>query len=168
MNQPLIEAQNVGFAYDSNLVLEGVSFTIEAGEYVGIVGPNGGGKTTLLKILVGLLTPTTGSVLIAGAPPTASKNQSAIGYVPQRISQDQLAFPATVYEVIESGRTVKKGLFGRLGKEDRLAIKQALEIAGITDLQTRLMSSLSGGQRQRVYVARADNLVCFARHRCDF
>jgi zinc transport system ATP-binding protein len=154
-SHPLIEVRDLGFAYEQNLVLENVSFSIDAGEYVGIVGPNGGGKTTLLKILVGLLVPTSGSVLIAGAAPTSTKNQAAIGYVPQRISQDQAAFPATVYEVVESGRTVKKGLFGRFNAQDRHAIDQALEIAGITNLKTRLMSSLSGGQRQRVYVARA-------------
>ncbi len=154
-HQPLIDVQNLGFAYEHNPVLEAVSFTIEAGEYVGIVGPNGGGKTTLLKILVGLLVPTSGTVLIAGAPPTSSKNQAVIGYVPQRISQDQAAFPATVYELIESGRTIKHGLFGTLGQDDRRAITEALEIAGISELKQRLMSSLSGGQRQRVYVARA-------------
>lgn len=153
--KPLIEAHDLSFAYEQNLVLEHVSFAIEAGEYVGIVGPNGGGKTTLLKILVGLLVPTSGRVLIAGAVPTSAENQSAIGYVPQRISQDQAAFPATVYEIVESGRTVKKGVFGRFTRADREAIAKALEVAGITDLKDRLMSGLSGGQRQRVYVARA-------------
>ncbi len=152
---PLIEARDVCFANDHNLVLENVSFSIEAGDYVGIVGPNGGGKTTLLKILVGLLRPTSGEVKIANLAPTVAKNQAVIGYVPQRISQDQAAFPATVTEIVESGRTVKRGIFGRLNVRDQKAIRQALEVAGILDLKDRLMSSLSGGQRQRVYVARA-------------
>ncbi|MBP9762542.1 metal ABC transporter ATP-binding protein [Patescibacteria group bacterium] len=150
---PLIEVKDLGFAYAQNLVLEAVSFVVEKGEYVGIVGPNGGGKTTLLKILVGLLTPTTGEVLIAGKPAVSARAE--IGYVPQRVTQDHLSFPATVYELVESGRTVKKGLFGRLDAKDKEAIRQALKVAGIEELQGRLMSDLSGGQRQRVYVARA-------------
>lgn len=152
---PLIEVQDVSFAYEHQSVLEHVSFTIEPGEYVGIVGPNGGGKTTLLKILVGLLTPTSGSVRMAGISPTSSNQRSLVGYVPQRVSQDQAAFPATVYELVESGRTIKHGLFGRFTETDRQAIDRALEVAGIEDLKDRLMSELSGGQRQRVYVARA-------------
>ncbi len=151
----LIEVQRLNFSYDTHPVLEEVSFLIEAGDYVGIVGPNGGGKTTLLKLLVGLLTPTSGSVVVAGSAPTHRAGRASIGYVPQRVSQDQTAFPATVYELVESGRTVRCGLFGRLGKEDRHAIVRAMEVAGIRDLEHRLLSDLSGGQRQRVYVARA-------------
>lgn len=153
--QPLIEAKDLGFAYADQPVLEHVTFTITSGEYVGIVGPNGGGKTTLLKLLVGLLTPTTGSLRIQGVAPTDTVAQSQIGYVPQRVSQDQVGFPATVKEVVESGRTILKGWFEPFNEKDHLAVAEALKIAGITDLQQRLMSTLSGGQRQRVYVARA-------------
>lgn len=141
----LIEVRDLSFAYDQQVVLEHVSFEVEAGDYVGIVGPNGGGKTTLLKILVGLLEPTAGQVKI----------DSVVGYVPQRVSQDQAAFPATVYELVESGRVIKRGLTGRLTNTDHRAIERALTVAGIRDLKNRLMSELSGGQRQRVYVARA-------------
>lgn len=143
---PLIEVKELGFSYDNNLVLEDVSFTVQKGDYVGLVGPNGGGKTTLLKLLVGLLEPTAGSVLI---------DRSRIGYVPQRIAQDQLSFPATVQEVVESGRTPKKGWWNVLNRADHVMIEKALHVAGIAQLKGRLMSSLSGGQRQRVYVARA-------------
>ncbi len=155
MTMALIEVDDLNFSYENNTVLEAVSFSIEVGEYVGIVGPNGGGKTTLLKILVGLLEPMSGTVKIAGAAPTDRAGQAMIGYVPQRVSQDQAAFPATVYELVESGRTVRCGLFNRMGKTDREAIERALRIAGITNLRDRLVSELSGGQRQRVYVARA-------------
>ncbi len=151
----LIEADDLGFAYADQPVLEHVSFTIAQGEYVGIVGPNGGGKTTLLKLLVGLLTPTTGSLRIEGALPTDAATRAQIGYVPQRVSQDQAGFPATVHEVVQSGRTILKGWFESFGPKDREAIEAALKIAGITHLKDRLMSTLSGGQRQRVYVARA-------------
>lgn len=150
-----IKADRVGFAYDTHPVLEGVSFTVEEGDYVGIVGPNGGGKTTLLKLLVGLLTPTEGKITIAGHAPTERAYRAAIGYVPQRISQDPASFPATVYELVESGRTSRAGLWKRLTNEDRDAVLRALEIAGIANVEEHLVSDLSGGQRQRAYVARA-------------
>lgn len=155
IEQPFIEAKDVSFTYNNNVVLDSVSFTIERGDYVGIIGPNGGGKTTLLKILVGLLEPQSGEVKIDGVPVAESKNKSHIGYVSQRIAQESVSFPATVYEVVESGRVGKKGLFGRLGNEDMENINQALKIARIENLKDKLMGQLSGGQRQRVHVARA-------------
>ncbi len=155
VNNPLIEVKNLNYAYGNNTVLEDVSFSIDVGDYVGIVGPNGGGKSTLLKILVGLLSPQSGIVKIDGVPIEQFKNRSQIGYVPQRIAQDTVNFPATVYEVVESGRIADKGVFGRLADEDRQAINKALGIANIEQFKNHLMSSLSGGQRQRVYVARA-------------
>lgn len=155
INDPLIEVKDVSFAYNGNTVLDHVSFSVEKGDYVGIVGPNGGGKTTLLKILVGLLTAQSGTVKILGMPIGSFKNKFEIGYVPQRIAQDSVSFPATVYEVVESGRIIKNSLFGKLNDEDYQAIKKALRVAHIEDLKNKLMSNLSGGQRQRVYVARA-------------
>lgn len=155
VDKPLIEIKNLGFAYNGNPVLDHVSFTVDKGDYVGIIGPNGGGKTTLLKILIGLLKPDSGSVLIEGVPPAELKNRSEIGYVPQRITQDSESFPATVYEIVESGRIARKALFEGMDEGDRQAIKRALDIAKITGLKQQQMSTLSGGQRQRVYIARA-------------
>ncbi len=152
---PVIELKDVGFAYGSNPVLEHISFAVGKGDYVGIIGPNGGGKTALLKIIVGLLAPNSGSVLINGIPSESFRKKSEIGYVPQRIASDSASFPATVYEVVESGRTSQLGIFSRHGKADKIAVKKALDAARIADLQNKLMSELSGGQRQRVYVARA-------------
>lgn len=152
---PIIEANNLSFSYDNNLVLDHVSFGVDKGDYLGIIGPNGGGKTTLLKILVGLIQPQSGEVKINPSAPGSPAEKSALGYVPQRIAQDNVSFPATVYEIVESGRTPKTKIFGRLQETDKTAIDKALDIAGIAGLKNRLMSSLSGGQRQRVYVARA-------------
>lgn len=152
---PIIEAHNLTFSYGDSPVLDKVSFAIEKGDYVGIIGPNGGGKTTLLKILVGLLKPQSGTVSLFGTDITKLKDRSAIGYVPQRVAQENLSFPATVYEVVESGLIAKKGLFGNSTAADKEAIERALKISNIYDLKNRLMSSLSGGQRQRVYVTRA-------------
>lgn len=152
---PIIEVKDISFAYGSNAVLEHISFFVERGDYVGIVGPNGGGKTALLKIIVGLLSPSSGSVSIDGVPISSFRKKFEIGYVPQRIASDSASFPATVYEVVESGRIPKLGIFERLSLKDREAVKKALAVARITDLQNKLMTDLSGGQRQRVYVARA-------------
>ncbi len=152
---PVIELRDVSFAYGSNAVLELISFAIEKGDYVGIVGPNGGGKTALLKIIVGLLAPHAGSVLINGIPSVSFKKRFEIGYIPQRIASDSASFPATVYEVVESGRIPRLGLLNSLTKEDKSSIEKALFVARIADLRNKLMSELSGGQRQRAYVARA-------------
>ncbi len=147
IDKPLIEVHDLSFAYEQHPVLEHVSFSIKRGDYVGIVGPNGGGKTTLLKLLVGLLRPQVGTIHIAEG--------SHIGYVPQRVAQESISFPATVFEIVESGLTPRASIFHRTTAGDRTAIERALEIANIVDLKDRLMSGLSGGQRQRVYVARA-------------
>jgi zinc transport system ATP-binding protein len=155
VTDPFIEVKDLNFAYGGNTVLEHVSFTIEKGDYVGIVGPNGGGKTTLLKILVGLLTPQSGRVLIENQPIGSFKNKFKIGYVPQRVSQENINFPATVYEVVESGRIPKTSVFEGLNHQDKEAILKSLATAQIEELKDKLLSKLSGGQRQRVYVARA-------------
>jgi zinc transport system ATP-binding protein len=155
IDSPIIELQDVSFAYGGNAVLEHISFAIEKGDYVGIIGPNGGGKTALLKIIVGLLSPQSGEVLINGTPTASFRKKSEIGYVPQRIVSDSASFPATVYEVVESGRIPQLTIFGRTTAQDKTAVIAALVAAQIGNLENKLMSELSGGQRQRVYVARA-------------
>ncbi|MBI2037648.1 MAG: metal ABC transporter ATP-binding protein [Candidatus Magasanikbacteria bacterium] len=151
----IIEVQNLNFSYNNLPVLDNLTFSVEKGDYVGIIGPNGGGKTTLLKILVGLLKPQSGTIKIFGTDFQKLKNRSEIGYVPQRIAQESVEFPATVYEIVESGLITKKGLVGNISSADKEKINQALKMANIINLKDRLMSSLSGGQRQRVYVTRA-------------
>lgn len=153
--KPIIKVDDISFGYSHARVLEHVSFSIERGDYVGIIGPNGSGKTTLLKMLVGVITSDAGSVYIDGAPIEAYKKRYEIGYVPQRIAGEQTAFPVTVQEMVESGRTPAHGLFSRMGEKDDHAVRDALQTADISDLKDRLMSTLSGGQRQRVYIARA-------------
>lgn len=148
MTKNIIELKNVSFSYNGGAVLEHISFSVKEGEYVGIIGPNGGGKTTLLKIILGLLKPTAGEVSI-------NLEKSQIGYVPQRASQYHLRFPATVEEIVKSGRTARLGLLGRFGKKDAEVIEQALETTGILHLRRRLIGNLSSGETQKVFLARA-------------
>ena len=153
-NTPCIEVDDINFHYNGNPVLEHVSFSVKHGEYLGIIGPNGGGKTTLLKVILGLLRPDSGKVMIFGKELSGLKGRHRIGYVPQRAAQAEFYFPATVEEIVRSGRTARAGLFGRYRKEDFKAIEKAMEITGTTAFRNRLISSLSGGERQRVYIAR--------------
>lgn len=152
----VIKLEDVSFAYEAtNPVLENLSFSIHRGEYLGIIGPNGGGKTTLVKIILGLLHPTTGIVQLFGKDWHDFKTRYRIGYVPQRITQLDKNFPATVYEVVRSGRIARRGLLRRFTKEDLDAVDQAMDLAGVTRYRNTLVGNLSGGERQRVFIARA-------------
>jgi len=122
---------------------------------LGIIGPNGGGKTTLIKIILGLLKPDTGSVKIFGEDIKTFKERALIGYLPQRISQSIPQFPATVEEIVRSGRTARVGLFKRFSEQDKIAIEKAMETADVVKHRARLINELSGGERQRVFIARS-------------
>lgn len=151
-----IKLENVSFAYEKgNTVLENLSFSVHKGEYLGIIGPNGGGKTTLIKIILGLLHPTSGVVQLFGVDRHDFKEKYRIGYVPQRVTQADRNFPATVIEVVRSGRTARRGFFKRFTKADTLAVERAMDLAGITRYRDTLVGNLSGGERQRVFIARA-------------
>ncbi len=154
-HSPLIEVKDISYEYNGNVVLDRVSFAIDKGDYMGIIGPNGGGKTTLLKIIVGLIKPSSGSVYITGKPLEGFKEYANIAYVSQRIAQENISFPATVYEIVQSGRLTGSHAFCWRKEHDIQAVEHALATAQITPLKDRLLSQLSGGQRQRVYVARA-------------
>lgn len=151
----MIRFSHVSFGYSDNLILNDVSFIIKRGSYVGMIGPNGGGKTTLLKILLGLIKPKRGTVEIQGTAIGSFAKKYEIGYVPQRVMQENFNFPATVFEIVSSGRTPMKKVFQFFNGEDKKAIDQALRIAGVDQYRHQLISRLSGGERQRVYVARA-------------
>lgn len=146
------EVRHVTFAYErhEDPVLRDISLTVRQGQCVTLVGPNGGGKTTLLKIMLGLLEPTVGSVSLLGGPP--QKNRHRAGYVPQRIQCDAL-FPITVYEVVEMGLLNRPGIAGCGARRER--VEQMLETTGIAELSSRPFGSLSGGQQQRTLIARA-------------
>ena len=149
---PVIELDGVSFAYNSGVkVIENATLRIMPGESGCIVGPNGGGKSTLLKILLGILHPAHGTVRIFGRPPVESRRR--IGYMPQYHQLDA-AFPVSVLEVALMGRVSKRTIF-RYRKSDRQYAMDVLAELGIADLAERSFSGLSGGQRQRVLIARA-------------
>lgn len=150
-----IEVQNVCLTIGRHTILDSVSFAIPKGRYVGIVGPNGGGKTTLLKIILGLQKPTSGRVDILGKEPLSARKKGVIGYVPQRIAQSDIHCPISVKEMVWSGRTPTIGLGRRRSPQDLSAVRNAMERVRVSHIQDRLLGSLSGGERQRVFIARA-------------
>jgi len=155
MTVPVLQFQGVNFAYDNEgEILSDVTLTIEAGDFAVIAGPNGGGKSTLLKLAVGLLKPCGGSVHLCG-PAGEPLPGRQIGYVAQNPGRGGRTFPATVYEVVSMGRTPLKGLCSFFNKADRHIVRHALELVDMWGYRHRLIGELSGGQLQRVYVARA-------------
>ena len=154
-NPPAIEAVGLSYARNGEYLFHDFSFTVQAGAYTAIIGPNGGGKTTLLRVLLGLLPAQQGSVHLFGVPNTAHQARQRVGYVSQRGGLIEPTFPATVQEIVMSGRTQRLGFWKRLGEADRQAVDTALETMHIASLRTRTFSLLSGGERQRVLLARA-------------
>ncbi len=154
-NNNCIEVKDINFRYNGNPVLEHITFSVKTGEYLGIIGPNGGGKTTLLRIIVGLVKADSGDVRVFGQRIEKFKERYQIGYVPQKASHSEFYFPATAEEIVRSGRTARLGLFKRYRTEDKQAIEKAMETADVTKYKDRLIGKLSGGERQRVFIARA-------------
>ena len=146
---PVVQLDSIDFDYGGPPVLEGVSLEVYAEEFLGIVGPNGGGKTTLLEIMMGLLKPTHGSVQVFGDRPTVSRCR--IGYVPQQAAFP-LDFPIKVRDVVLTGRLGRTRVWGPYRKSDRLVALEAMEESGVADLADRPIGALSGGQRQRVLI----------------
>jgi zinc transport system ATP-binding protein len=150
-HKPAVLAEDICFGYEAEEVLHNVSFSVAPGDFLAIVGPNGGGKTTLLKLLLGLLRPRYGSVTVFGTPPDEARHR--MGYVPQHIQFDP-SFPVTVMDVVLMGR-VERHVLGPYRRADRAAARQALEQVDLQGMGGRPFSDLSGGQRQRVLIAQA-------------
>jgi zinc transport system ATP-binding protein len=152
MNSSVIEVQNLWFSYHGNPVLKDVSFTIQSEDFLAIIGPNGGGKTTLIKLMLGLLEPDRGIIRVFGRSPRDAA--SRIGYVPQDIHFNK-SFPITVQDVVLMGRMRGSGGWWRFSAADRTHAQSALERVEMWGYRKRRMMELSGGQRQRVFLARA-------------
>jgi zinc transport system ATP-binding protein len=146
--RPLIEVEQVTFGYDSRPVLEDVSLTVRRGDFLAILGPNGGGKTTLLKLMLGLLEPWQGTVR------RHVRRRGGLGWVPQFSGFDRNV-PAGVEDVVRMGRLGLRGPFSPFRADDREAARGALERVGLLRLATTPVADLSGGQLQRTLIARA-------------
>jgi len=149
---PAIVVENLHFAYNDDAVFTGAHLAVHEGDFAGVVGPNGGGKTTLLKLLLGLLQPQQGVIRVLGQEPGAARQ--AIGYMPQSVDLDP-AFPITVRDVVMTGCLSQHRWFGRYTAANRAAAIDALRDVKLAELADRSFANLSGGQRRRVLIARA-------------
>ena len=150
---PAVQLNGLCFSYGRNTVLQNASLEVESGAYLAMVGPNGGGKTTLVRLLLGILQPQAGTVRLFGQPP--SKATAQLGYVPQN-THARLDFPATVLDVVRMGLVRGlRGFGGSGGRGSKDLAHEALHQVGMQHLAGRRISDLSGGQRQRALIARA-------------
>jgi zinc transport system ATP-binding protein len=148
----IVEIKNLDFAYNGETVLKDVNLTVRQKDFMAIIGPNGGGKTTLLKLVLGLLTPLKGTVRVDGKSPQDAS--PCIGYVPQDVHTNR-SFPITVIDVVLMGKLNPKKRLSRrsaANRRDALAALERMEMAAYAD---KKIGILSGGQRQRVFIARA-------------
>jgi zinc transport system ATP-binding protein len=152
MSTPVFELQDVSFGYDSRLAIEDATISVDEGGFISIIGPNGGGKSTLLKLLLGLLRPQRGRVRVFGEDPRRGRDQ--IGYMPQFHRVDA-HFPITVEEVVRLGLLSRHTRLGWPRRGDHESVARALETVGCPQLNQEPFANLSGGQRQLVLIARA-------------
>jgi len=149
----VIQGQNISYSYNRIIdVLLDISFDVYEKDFVALIGPNGGGKSTLLKIILGLLIPDKGTIHVFGKKPKYTRNK--VGYVPQ-YSQIDLNYPISVWEIVISGLLGRKSIGSHFNEKDRDKTSKILEKMDLTDLKETPVGELSGGQRQRVLVARA-------------
>lgn len=147
-----IQVENLSFSYDDEPVLQDISFTVEAGEFVILTGENGAAKSTLLKSILGLLHPQEGTATISKTNLRGEKLM--IGYAPQQIASFNIGFPSNVRKFVESGRYQNHRWFKKLDEEDHKHVRKALESVGMWEQRDRKIGELSGGQKQRIALAR--------------
>lgn len=152
MSEPVIVCDRLCVELDGSKVLHNLSLSVHEGDFIAVLGPNGGGKTTLLKVFLGLVRPTSGTVTLFGRAPGHAKGR--IGYVPQSLMFDR-SFPISALDVVLMGRLSRKRLMQRYGREDRRKALEALEVTGLSGFAGRRIGTLSGGELQRVLIARA-------------
>jgi len=146
----LFEMDSLSASYGGGLVLDNVNFYVQENDFIGVIGPNGGGKTTLLKIILGLLKPVGGTLTFN----SDLLNSNSIGYLPQ-ISTGDLNYPVTVMDIVLSGLMIRKKVISRMTSDDKRKASEVIEELGIKDLAHSPLSELSGGQLQRVFLGRA-------------
>ncbi len=151
-SEEVVSIKDIWVHYDGIPILEGVSLSVASGDFLGIIGPNGGGKTTLLKVILGLVNPSHGRVYVLGQAPERSRHR--IGYVPQYNLFDR-EFPINVRDTVLMGCNGKAGLIRRYSREDKELAQGALKTVGMLSYQKHQIGKLSGGEQQRVFIARA-------------
>jgi len=152
---PIFEVKNLSFKVRDQIILENISFEIFTGEYIAIIGPNGGGKTTLIRLLLNLEKASSGEIRLFGKKLSEFNEWYKIGYVPQRATLVDETFPATVEDIVKMGRIARRGIFAGMSSQDREKVRDAMQKMDILDLKDKMVGTLSGGQRQRVMIARA-------------
>ena len=152
MNE-ILTVKNLNFEYTDAAVLKNVNFSLEKGDFLGIIGSNGAGKSTLIKLILGMLPYSRGEIKVLGK--NISEVRGRVGYVPQKALSFNSAFPATVREVVMANLFPRTGLFNHYGKKYDSLVKSVLERVGMSEYENRLIGKLSGGQQQRVFIARA-------------
>lgn len=146
----LFEMNSLSASYGSNIVLRDIMFRVMENDFIGVIGPNGGGKTTLLRVILGLLKPVKGTLVFN----SDLLDNKSIGYLPQ-ISTGDVSYPVTVTDIVLSGLMIKKGIISRMSVADRRQASVVLEELGLTEMKSATINELSGGQIQRVFLGRA-------------
>ena len=150
--KPVIDIEKVSFAYDGIPVIDDVSLAIQEEEFIGLIGPNAGGKTTLVKLILGLLHPDSGTIRVLDHAP--EKSRTRIGYVPQHPLLNR-NFPVSVSDAVLMGSISARNYFGSYNAGQRKAARQIMEILNLEGVAGKPLGNLSGGQLQRVWLARA-------------
>ena len=146
----VIDLKDIYVSYGKNYVLEDINLRVKELDFIGIIGPNGGGKSTLLKTLLGLIKPLSGNISIMNF--SVNQGRKYIGYVPQVLDFDR-SFPILVEDIVRIGRLSKKHIFQHYNQKDEEIVTRCLEQVGMLHLRSRSIAELSGGERQRVYIA---------------
>ncbi|MFD2045123.1 metal ABC transporter ATP-binding protein [Ornithinibacillus salinisoli] len=155
MTEPIIAMKKIGYTYEQKQVLDNINFVLPRGSFMGLIGPNGGGKTTLIKLILGLMKPDQGSITLFNEPIEKFKAWNKIGFVSQKSNSFNKGFPATVYEVVSMGLTAKVGYFKFFNSKHKAKILHAIDLVGMREYTYENVGNLSGGQQQRVFIARA-------------